>query len=154
MDAPTRDLAEKFGEYAEHYRKEKGEQAEARLENLDVRRDFLDGYDVHQVGGQTIGKMATGIRVVKTDRTPMDIFTAIMREVVLKSVVLGIIASITFSIAYLVDWLWPLFDDENLSSDDTRLLRWVAAHARIWLTPDFRFRYHGKQGGKKFFPDE
>jgi hypothetical protein len=43
-----------------------------------------------------------------------------------------------------------LFDDENLSSDDTRLLRWVAEHARIWLTPDFRFSYHGKQGGQKF----
>lgn len=80
-----------------------------------------------RTNGQTIGKMATGIRVVKTDRTPMDIFTAIMREVVLKSVVLGIIASITFSVAYLVDWLWPLFDDENRALHDfpvnTRVVR-------------------------------
>jgi hypothetical protein len=43
-----------------------------------------------------------------------------------------------------------LFENENLSSDDTRLLRWVADRTRIWLTPDFRFRYNGKQGGKKF----
>lgn len=80
-----------------------------------------------RTNGQTIGKMATGIRVIKTDRTPMDIFTAIVREVVLKSVALGIIASLTFSIAYLVDWLWPLFDDENRALHDfpvnTRVVR-------------------------------
>lgn len=43
-----------------------------------------------------------------------------------------------------------LFDNENLSSDDTRLLRYVAGRARIWLSPDFRFRYHGKQGARAF----
>jgi GT2 family glycosyltransferase len=43
-----------------------------------------------------------------------------------------------------------LFDDENLSSDDTRLLRHVADRTRIWLSPDFRLRYHGKQGGRAF----
>lgn len=80
-----------------------------------------------RTNGQTVGKMATGIRVVKTDRTPMDLVTAILREVVLKSIVLGILASITFSIAYLVDWLWPLFDDENRALHDfpvrTRVVR-------------------------------
>lgn len=43
-----------------------------------------------------------------------------------------------------------LFDDENLASDDTRLLRYVADRTRIWLSPDFRFRYNGKQGTRKF----
>ncbi|MCZ2806487.1 glycosyltransferase family 2 protein [Modestobacter sp. VKM Ac-2983] len=43
-----------------------------------------------------------------------------------------------------------LFDDENLSSDDTRLLRDVAGRTNIWLSPDFRFRYHGKQGARGF----
>src|SRR4051794_15954231 len=43
-----------------------------------------------------------------------------------------------------------LFDVENLSSDDTRLLRYVAGRTRIWLTPDFRFSYHGKEGARKF----
>jgi GT2 family glycosyltransferase len=43
-----------------------------------------------------------------------------------------------------------LYEDRNLSSDDTRLLRQVAGHTRIWLTPDFRFRYHGKQGARGF----
>jgi Glycosyl transferase family 2 len=43
-----------------------------------------------------------------------------------------------------------MFENENLSSDDTRLLRWVAERTRIWISPDFRFRYHGKEGGRKF----
>jgi hypothetical protein len=43
-----------------------------------------------------------------------------------------------------------LFDNADLASDDTRLLRHVAGRARIWLTPDFRFRYHGKQGARGF----
>jgi len=80
-----------------------------------------------RTNGRTIGKLATGIRVIKTDRSAMDIVTAIMREVVLKSVALGIVASLTFGIAYLVDWLWPLLDDENRALHDfpvnTRVVR-------------------------------
>lgn len=44
----------------------------------------------------------------------------------------------------------PVVADERLSSDDTRLLRAVAAEHRIWLSPDFRFDYHGKQGMRGF----
>jgi hypothetical protein len=43
-----------------------------------------------------------------------------------------------------------LYDNPDLASDDTRLLRQVAERTRIWLTPDFRFRYHGKQGARGF----
>jgi hypothetical protein len=43
-----------------------------------------------------------------------------------------------------------LYDNPDLASDDTRLLRYVAERTPIWLTPDFRFRYHGKQGAKGF----
>ena len=43
-----------------------------------------------------------------------------------------------------------LFDIEELSSDDTRLLRYVAGKERIWLSPDFNFVYHGKSGAKGF----
>ena len=43
-----------------------------------------------------------------------------------------------------------LYENADLASDDTRLLRYVAGRTRIWLSPDFRFRYHGKQGGRKF----
>jgi hypothetical protein len=43
-----------------------------------------------------------------------------------------------------------LFENADLASDDTRLLRQVAERTSIWLTPDFRFRYHGKQGAHGF----
>jgi hypothetical protein len=43
-----------------------------------------------------------------------------------------------------------LYENADLASDDTRLLRQVAARTDIWLTPDFRFRYHGKQGARGF----
>ncbi len=38
----------------------------------------------------------------------------------------------------------------HLSSDDTRLLRDIAAEHRIWLTPEFAFEYHGKTGLRAF----
>jgi hypothetical protein len=43
-----------------------------------------------------------------------------------------------------------LYGNPDLASDDTRLLRYVAGRRPIWLTPDFRFRYHGKQGARGF----
>ncbi|SDO14742.1 Glycosyl transferase family 2 [Klenkia soli] len=43
-----------------------------------------------------------------------------------------------------------LYDDPDLASDDTRLLRHIAGRTPIWLTPDFRFDYHGKQGARGF----
>ncbi|MBO1750936.1 glycosyltransferase [Actinotalea sp. BY-33] len=43
-----------------------------------------------------------------------------------------------------------LYDVPDLASDDTRLLRYVAERHRIWLSPDFAFRYFGKQGFRGF----
>ncbi|GAA2726069.1 glycosyltransferase family 2 protein [Cellulomonas aerilata] len=43
-----------------------------------------------------------------------------------------------------------LYDRAHLASDDTRLLRDIAGRTRIWLSPDFAFRYHGKSGGRAF----
>ena len=43
-----------------------------------------------------------------------------------------------------------LYDDAHLASDDTRLLRDIVERERIWLSPDFRFRYHGKTGARGF----
>lgn len=43
-----------------------------------------------------------------------------------------------------------LYQRAELASDDTRLLRAVADRTRIWLSPAFRFRYHGKQGARGF----
>lgn len=43
-----------------------------------------------------------------------------------------------------------LFADARFASDDTRLLRDMATAERIWLSPEFRFLYHGKAGLRGF----
>jgi hypothetical protein len=43
-----------------------------------------------------------------------------------------------------------LFEDTRLSSDDTRMLRWIAERRRINLSPEFSATYHGRDSLKKF----
>lgn len=71
-----------------------------------------------RTNGQTLGKMATDCRVVRVDGSPVDFSWAAMREVVVKGLLLGVAASLTAGIAYLVDYLWPLWDDENRALHD------------------------------------
>jgi len=77
--------------------------------------------------GQTLGKMAAGIRVVRADGQRMDFAWATLREVVLKTLVVGVAASFTFGAAWLADVLWPLWDGEKRALHDflvdTRVVR-------------------------------
>jgi uncharacterized RDD family membrane protein YckC len=69
--------------------------------------------------GRTVGRMATGIRVVRTNGQRMDFSTAALREVVFKALLIGTIAnSFTFGLASLLDVLWPLWDEENRALHD------------------------------------
>ncbi|HEX8102283.1 MAG TPA: RDD family protein [Solirubrobacteraceae bacterium] len=69
--------------------------------------------------GQTVGRKAAGIRVVRTDRQPMTFGWAFLREVVVKGVLINLIAgSATFGLATLLDLLWPLWDEENRALHD------------------------------------
>ena len=54
--------------------------------------------------GQTFGKQAAGVRVVRDDGRPVTIKTAFGRDILLKWVV-GIV---TFGVGWVVDSLWPL----------------------------------------------
>lgn len=72
-----------------------------------------------KTNGQTLGRMATGIRVVRTNGEPMDFGTAALREVVFKALLINTIASsFTFGLATLLDYLWPLWDEENRALHD------------------------------------
>ena len=71
-----------------------------------------------RTGGRTPGKMVTGCRVVRADGQRVTFGWAVLREVVVKGLVLGIAASLTGGIAYLVDGLWPLFDGQNRALHD------------------------------------
>jgi uncharacterized RDD family membrane protein YckC len=71
-----------------------------------------------RTNGKTLGRMATGIRVVRASGEPMTFGFAMLREVVVKAFLFGILGSITAGLANVADWLWPLWDDENRALHD------------------------------------
>jgi uncharacterized RDD family membrane protein YckC len=68
--------------------------------------------------GQTWGKQALGITVVRNTGQPMGFGWAALREVVIKGLAVGIASSIIPIIPWLLDYLWPLWDDENRALHD------------------------------------
>jgi uncharacterized RDD family membrane protein YckC len=68
--------------------------------------------------GQTWGKQMMDIRVVKDDGQPMSFGWAALREIAVKGLALGIAGSVIPVIPYLLDYFWPLWDDENRSLHD------------------------------------
>jgi len=66
-----------------------------------------------RTNGKTLGRMATGIRVVRTSGESITFGFAMLREVVVKTILFGIAGAMTGGIAQLVDYLWPLWDEEN-----------------------------------------
>jgi uncharacterized RDD family membrane protein YckC len=71
-----------------------------------------------RTNGKTLGRMATGIRVVRADGRPMDFGFAMLREVAVKALLFGIAGTITGGLANLADVLWPLWDEENRALHD------------------------------------
>jgi uncharacterized RDD family membrane protein YckC len=66
-----------------------------------------------RTNGKTVGRMVTNIRVVRTTGEPITFGFAMLREVAVKAIGFGIAGSFTAGIANLVDYLWPLWDEEN-----------------------------------------
>ena len=72
-----------------------------------------------KTNGQTLGRMATGIRVVRANGKPIDFGYAVLREVVVKWLLFNVVGgSVTFGLAWLIDDLWPLWDEENRALHD------------------------------------
>jgi uncharacterized RDD family membrane protein YckC len=63
--------------------------------------------------GQTWGKQILGIRVVRDSGQPVDFGYAMLREVVVKYLLFNFVGGFFFSIPTIVNYLWPLWDDEN-----------------------------------------
>src|SRR5215207_3593002 len=59
-----------------------------------------------RTNGKTLGRMALGIRVMRADGAPISFGFAMVREVLIKSLLFGILGSITAGIASLLDVLW------------------------------------------------
>ena len=68
--------------------------------------------------GQTIGRQLLGIRVVRNTGQPMSFGWAALREFVVKGLLVGIASSIIPVLPWLLDVLWPLWDDENRALHD------------------------------------
>jgi uncharacterized RDD family membrane protein YckC len=68
--------------------------------------------------GQTWGKQIVGIRVVRDSGQPVDIGFGFLREVVVKGLLFGFVGSFFFSIPTLIDYLWPLWEDQNRALHD------------------------------------
>lgn len=71
-----------------------------------------------RTNGQTLGRMVTGIRVVRAKGEPMTFGFAMLREVAVKTLLFGIAGSLTAGLAQLADYLWPLWDEENRALHD------------------------------------
>ena len=71
-----------------------------------------------RTNGKTVGRMVTNIRVVRTSGEPVTFGFAMLREVAVKTIGFGIAGSFTAGIAPLVDYLWPLWDEENRALHD------------------------------------
>ena len=71
-----------------------------------------------RTNGQTLGRMVLNIRVVRTSGERVTFGFALLREVLIKTVIFGIAGSFTAGIAPLLDVLWPLWDEENRALHD------------------------------------
>ncbi len=77
--------------------------------------------------GQTLGKQGLGIRAVRMDGQPFNWGAGLLRELAIKQLLFGVVGGFFLSIPTILDWLWPLWDDENRALHDmlasTRVVR-------------------------------
>ncbi|HEX5910142.1 MAG TPA: RDD family protein [Thermoleophilaceae bacterium] len=75
--------------------------------------------------GQTWGKQIVGIRAVRDDGAAYGLGTALVRELLIKELLIGFVGAIAFSIPFLLDSLWPLWDETNRAVHD------MIAHSHV-----------------------
>jgi uncharacterized RDD family membrane protein YckC len=68
--------------------------------------------------GQTWGKQILGITVVREDGMPVSFGYAFIRQILVIGILVGFVGSFLFYIPYLLNYLWPLWDDKNQALHD------------------------------------
>jgi uncharacterized RDD family membrane protein YckC len=68
--------------------------------------------------GQTLGKQALGIRVVRDNGEPMGFGWSAFREIVIKQLAVNIASSIIPIVPWFLNYFWPLWDDQNRALHD------------------------------------
>lgn len=96
-----------------------------------------------KTNGQTWGKQATGIRVVREDGLPITVGFAFIRQVLVINLGFNLLGGFfLFNLPIIVDYLWPLWDPKN-----------QALHDKIVKSRVVREREHaGVQPGEPAWP--
>ena len=68
--------------------------------------------------GQSLGKQILRIRVVRQGGETMDFGWSLLRELIVKGLLIGMVGSFFLSIPVLLDYLWPLWDEQNRALHD------------------------------------
>lgn len=68
--------------------------------------------------GQTPGKRAAKIRVMRSDGAPLDLTTAFRRELIGRTLVVGAAIVLSFGVLGLANYLWPLWDKQRRTGHD------------------------------------
>jgi uncharacterized RDD family membrane protein YckC len=78
--------------------------------------------------GQTLGKQICRIRVVRQDGLPVGVGTAVVRELIFRWLLIGLLGSFVLAIPALFDALWPLWDRQKQTLHDkgagTLVVKW------------------------------
>jgi uncharacterized RDD family membrane protein YckC len=68
--------------------------------------------------GQSWGKQAMSIAVVRDSGEEIGLGYGFLREIVIKQLLFGFVGGFFFSIPTIVNYLWPLWDDQNRALHD------------------------------------
>jgi len=68
--------------------------------------------------GQTLGKQVVGIRVVLNSGDRFTYGPAALREFAIKYLLFGTVGGLFFAIPTVLNYLWPLWDDQNRALHD------------------------------------
>jgi uncharacterized RDD family membrane protein YckC len=68
--------------------------------------------------GQTPGKQMLGIRVVRQGGEKMDFGWSLLRELIVKGLLIGVLGGFFLSLPIVLDCLWPLWDEQNRALHD------------------------------------
>jgi uncharacterized RDD family membrane protein YckC len=81
--------------------------------------------------GQTLGKQALGLRVVRDNDAPVGFGWGLLRELGVRELLLTVSSSFVFGIPYLLDSLWPLWDETNRTLHDMIVSSHVVREAAV-----------------------
>lgn len=79
---------------------------------------IYSGVFLSRTAGQTPGRRAAGIRVMRADGRPVGFWWAIYRTVLVREILFGIGSLLSGGLVTLLQYGWPLWDDERRALHD------------------------------------